>query len=381
MTTVVLLLRFATHLYLARRVRPLLRAPWGARAANTIMALVVVLPLVEWAVSVWLPAWGSWGTLTIQLEGFVFLVGWALLSSTEAVRRIRAFFRPHAEAPSEPDNARRREVTGGLAVAVSYGVPAAFFGYGSVVGRVDYQLEEVVVRIAGLPKELDGYTLVQLSDVHVGPLVGPRELARGLEVLRRAKADLVLVTGDVVDHDPQYADMFARLLTDCPARDGHVAVMGNHDHYAGAHDVRERLARGGVTVLNNQHLLLHKEARGGLAILGLDDPMGGAFGDGPDVRRALAGLLPEVPRVMLQHRPDLFDRLHMHAALQLSGHTHGGQVSFGAFNPADLLFRYVRGRYERGDSTLYVNRGFGVVGVPARIDSPPEITKIVLVSA
>ena len=195
------------------------------------------------------------------------------------------------------------------------------------------------------------------------------------------RADLIVVTGDIVDHDARHADLFARLLTDCGARDGHVAILGNHDHYAGADEVRERLRCGGVRVLHNEHITLHSEARGGLAILGLDDPMGNGRGGGPDVIRALQGLDPETPRVLLQHRPDLFDSLAPHAALQLSGHTHGGQVSFGVVNPARALFKYVRGRYQRGASSLYVNRGFGVVGVPARVDSPPEITKIVLVSA
>ena len=88
----------------------------------------------------------------------------------------------------------------------------------------------------------------------------------------------------------------------------------------------------------------------------------------------------EVPRILLSHQPTTVDYWAGKVALQLSGHTHGGQINPG-FRPADLLMRYVSGRYERSGTTLYVNRGFGVVGPPARVGAPPEVTKIVLVSA
>ncbi len=396
MTTVVLLLRFATHLYFAHRIQPLVRAPWGRRISVGVMGLVALLPLMEWAVSVWLPSWGSIGSLVIQFEGALFLIGcimhalWRVVMSLPQTTRARIedaqshqAHEARGQEPSEPEASTltRREATTALALAGTYGAPGILLGYGTVVGRLDYRIEELIVPMVGLPKELEGYTLCQISDVHTGPLVGPRELARGFELLKRVRPDLIVVTGDVVDHDARYADMFARMLTDCPARDGHVAIMGNHDHYAGVEEVRTRLRNGGVRVLHNQHWVVQAEAQGGLALVGLDDPMGGHGGGGPDAARALMGLAPDVPRVMLQHRPDLFDALSLHAPLQLSGHTHGGQVSFGVFNPASMLFKYVRGKYQRGTSTLYVNRGFGVVGVPARLDSPPEITKIVLVSA
>lgn len=388
-TIVVMLLRLASHAYAANRLGELMaESRWKKPATKMVLALALVLPLLEFIVSRTYEPWSMFFTLLVQLEGFIFLVGWLL----HGLGRFVVLVRQHGGASGAAEDEEmdivteqgvevtRRDVTSALGVGVAYGVPTLLFGYGSAVGRVDYTTEELVVRIPGLPKELDGYTIAQVSDVHTGPLVGEHQLRQGFELVRRIKPDLIVATGDVVDHEYKYTDLFARVFTELPARDGHVAIMGNHDHYAGAAEVTQRLRRGGVRVLDNEHLIIQKDAGKGIALVGLDDPMGSKFGGGPDVQKALRGLNPDLPRIMLQHRPDLFDSLSQHAALMLAGHTHGGQVSFGPLNPARIVFKYVRGKYTRGESTLWVNRGFGVVGVPARIDSAPEITKIVLVA-
>jgi predicted MPP superfamily phosphohydrolase len=166
------------------------------------------------------------------------------------------------------------------------------------------------------------------------------------------------------------------------------AVIGNHDYYAGVRETIDVLRRAGADVMVNGS----KSIEGKLVLAGVDDVwarrVGG--GRGPDAIRAFANTDPDLPRVLLCHNPSYYPEAADHADLQLSGHTHGGQFS-PLVNPARLVLRhgYIRGRYERaraaGDRTeaksqLYVNRGFGTAGPPARIGSPPEVSKIILMS-
>ncbi len=287
---------------------------------------------------------------------------------------------PGPETPVEP--ARRhflKQASVGGALLVGGGTA----GYGALFGRWDYTLEEVVVKIPGLSKALDGLTLVQLSDIHLGVFVGDRELRSALELTRRAKPDLVVLTGDLIDYDlrhrPALTELAGRLGEIAPR--GVFAIPGNHDHYAGVGRVLEAATRGGATVLNNAHRVLG-DSGGRLTLAGVDDVQGRRTGAGPDLKRALEGAPPDVPRILLCHNPVFFPEASGEVALQLSGHTHGGQVNL-VVRPADYVLPhgYVAGLYTRGASKLYVNRGFGTVGPPARVGSPPEITKIVLVAA
>lgn len=139
-----------------------------------------------------------------------------------------------------------------------------------------------------------------------------------------------------------------------------------------------------VRVLSNESSRIRSGDGGGFALLGVDDIQGRSGRDpgfsGPDLYAALSGLHRDVPRILLAHQPRYFDEAAGRVALQLSGHTHGGQINPG-FRPADLFMEYVAGRYERGGSTLWVNRGFGVAGPPSRVGAPPEVTKIVIIGA
>lgn len=270
------------------------------------------------------------------------------------------------------------ERVGGVAVV---GATSSLMGWGAVIGRHDFVVEEVAVRIPGLPRALDGYTIAQISDIHVGLLVRERDIAEGLEKLGTTRSDLVVITGDMVDFDPQYIPMAARALSRIRARDGVYAIYGNHDHYTGAAAVGDALRAVGIDVLVNDARMIRAKDGGGFALLGVDDlrslQMGGA---GPRLDRASSLVPKDTPRILLSHQPQTVDLWASRVALQLSGHTHGGQFNPG-FRPADLVMRYVAGRYQVGDTTLWVNRGFGVVGPPARLGAPPEVTKIILVAS
>jgi predicted MPP superfamily phosphohydrolase len=255
------------------------------------------------------------------------------------------------------------------------------FGWGIARGRHAFEVEEVVVRIAGLPRALDGYTIAQVSDLHTGVMVGERELREGFERIAQIRPDLVVATGDLVDFDSVYAPLIARTLADVCARDGVYAILGNHDYYTGADEVVAAMDSAGVELLINAGKRIRPLDGGGFALLGVDDLWARRSGGrGPDLERAIAMVPEAVPRILLAHQPPYLDRSCGQVALQLSGHTHGGQINPG-FRPAEMFMPYVSGRYEKSGTVMWVNRGFGVVGPPARIGAPPEVTKIVLVSA
>jgi hypothetical protein len=284
-----------------------------------------------------------------------------------------------------PDALPRRAFLTRGATGVAFVVGPTSSLYGTTFGRTDYRIEEVAIPIRGLPRALDGYTLVQLSDIHFGTFVGDPELRSAHELVGRARPDAVVLTGDLVDHDAAFAPLLGKLVEKLAplTRDGVYAIAGNHDYYAGIDEVLGHIRRGGGTVLRNESTLIG-DGGGHFALVGVDDlwaPRNG-YGGGPDLDLALSSVPADRPRILLCHNPAYFPEAAPHVDLMLSGHTHGGQVQLG-INPAELVlpFGYVAGEYTRGDATLYVNRGFGTAGPPARIGSPPEITRVVLVAA
>ena len=207
-----------------------------------------------------------------------------------------------------------------------------------------------------------------------------------VDLVGKARGDLVVLTGDLIDFDPRYADALgslARRLSPL-AREGVVAIPGNHDHFTGIDATVSALRRGGADVLKNRGRTIGGPG-GAFALLGVDDVWAARMkvpGGGPDLAAAIATVPRDLPRVLLCHNPVFFPEAAGQVALQLSGHTHGGQVNV-LVRPADwvLPHGYVAGLYERDGSRLYINRGFGTAGPPARVGAPPEVSRIVLVSA
>ncbi len=319
--------------------------------------------------------------LATSLVVMVFVVGSAFpLLAVLALGRMRrrsptSAALTTAPAPG-PELGRRQaiETIGGAAVLGGTGLAV---GWGATRGRHDYRIEEIPVRIPGLPRALDGYVIAQISDIHAGLFVGERELREGGERVRATKADMLVATGDLVDFDARHAPSLARALADLAPRDGVYAILGNHDYYAGVDDVSRAIRAAGVNLLVNEGRVIRAGDGGGFALLGVDDQWSRRYGGpGPRLQQALSGVSPGLARVLLSHQPETFDHFSGQVALQLSGHTHGGQIA-----PAGVILRYRAGLYEGRGSALYVNRGFGVAGPPVRLGVPPEITKIVLVAA
>ncbi|HEX2872583.1 MAG TPA: metallophosphoesterase [Polyangiaceae bacterium] len=296
----------------------------------------------------------------------------------------RAATAPVAELPRR---AFLAQVTAGSAFLIG----SSSSLYGALRGRYDYSVEEVVVKIPGLPRALDGFSIAQLSDVHVGVYTGDPELAIAEELLRKAKPDLIVLTGDLLDNDPRLAPQLGRFVRRLPglAREGVVAISGNHDYFAGVEEMAAAVTgAGGRMLRNSAHLIGAPGA--GFALLGVDDVWARREGAGPDLERAVRALpriggrvapALDLPRILLCHNPSFFAESAGQVALQLSGHTHGGQINLG-IRPADYVLPggWVAGRYDQNGSVLYVNRGFGTVGPPARVFAPPEVTRIILTS-
>ncbi len=287
---------------------------------------------------------------------------------------------PPVTAAVAEEKTGRRQTFVRLAGGVSWAVSAGSLGWGSLRTRHDFELVEVVVRIPGLPRVLEGYAIAQISDLHVGTFVGEADLARGLELVTRARPDLLVVTGDLIDFDAGLAAMAAARIAKLAPRDGIVGILGNHEYHSDADAVRAALTAAKIDVLVNESRVVRGGDAGGFVLVGLDDysavRMGGR---GPDLAGTLAAAPKDGPRILLAHQPQQFDEAAGSVALQLSGHTHGFQFDFAA-TVGRIARKYVSGRYEKSGSVLWVNRGFGVTGPPSRVGVRPEVTKIVLVA-
>jgi predicted MPP superfamily phosphohydrolase len=240
------------------------------------------------------------------------------------------------------------------------------------------QLSRHEVPIRGLHPDLDGVTILQLSDIHAGALMSEERMLRIARAAAALQPDIVVHTGDLLDVSPRAAAPFSRAFGELRGKLGTFGIFGNHDYFAGPRAAEAAVRDAGAILLRNSGARIER-GRGSLFIGGVDDPSRGALGVDP--ARALRAAAPEEPRILLAHRPSLFELCaNAGAQLVLSGHTHGGQIALSPeWSLARLLGPYTMGLYERGGAHLYVHRGMGTVGpVPVRLGSPPEIALLTL---
>ncbi len=235
------------------------------------------------------------------------------------------------------------------------------------------------------PVRLEGFTIALLSDFHYDPYFSVHPLRSAIGMVNGLNAELIVLTGDFVSApffgDPAAgaaaAEPCARLLRQMKAPHGLWAVMGNHDCFTDPDRVTSALRAEGIQVLVNQSVPVERDgARFWLS--GVDDVLGGT----PDLDGTLHAVPAGEAAVLLAHEPDYADRVAHHPVdLQLSGHSHGGQVRPPFVRPLylpDLARKYIWGLYKIGGLTLYTNPGLGTVGVPVRWNCPPEITLLTL---
>jgi predicted MPP superfamily phosphohydrolase len=250
----------------------------------------------------------------------------------------------------------------------------------------DPEISRFDLRFPDLPEGFEGFRIVQLSDLHAGPLIGPNLLKRWRFLAERERPDILVITGDFVDSLPEELDPFTEAFRNFSAPMGHFAILGNHDYFTDPSPIWKGLEAMGYHCLENRHVVLERNGSK-MAILGLQDPMarsgrfrGIRFGPGPmpqDVAQMIPG---DLWRLGLCHRPSNWDlALEAGARLTLSGHTHGGQINLlPGISSAKMLGPYTSGIYRHNGNVLFVNRGLGVVGLPMRVGAPPEIAVITL---
>ena len=284
------------------------------------------------------------------------------------------------------DPARRLVLARGLAAA-AVTTTGGLSAWGLHNAFAAPEITEVPVRLPGLPKALDGYSIVQLTDIHVGSVIQEAFLKQLVEVANSAKPDAMVITGDLVDGTVARLGKFVALLQNLRARDGVHFVTGNHDHYSGATEWCAALEGLGFNVLRNRGVLLGDRNHGGetFDLFGVDDYQAARNGEGRyDLTRALAGRDPHRASVLLAHQPRDRERVATEGiGLMISGHTHGGQMF-----PGTLVGDLTWGRHNTGlanigdsDTQLFVSRGCGFVGPPFRVGAAPEVVKLVLLAA
>ncbi len=283
---------------------------------------------------------------------------------------------PPMEKPGELNEARRiflaRAATGLIGAT----------GAAAVIGIEQAELLPQLTRhdipIQGLHPDLDGLTIVQLSDIHAGALMPQERMLRIARAAAALQPDVVVLTGDLLDASARAATPFSRAFGELRGKLGTFGIFGNHDYFAGPRAAEHAVRDAGATLLRNSGARIAR-GKGSLFIGGVDDPSPGALGVDP--ARALRAAAPEEPRIMLAHRPALFDLCAASGAnLVLSGHTHGGQIALTReWSLARVLGPYTMGLYEKSGAHLYVHRGMGTVGpAPVRLGSPPEIALLTL---
>jgi predicted MPP superfamily phosphohydrolase len=364
-----------SHYYLAQRLvlDAGLAPPWRGLALGAIAALgasLVLHPLAErwlgrpgarliaWPASLWL--------------GFSFLLLLGLFASDAALWLAGGVAAAAEDLPGPGAGAGVR-----AAAVVLLALLAGLAALRS--GLAPPQLRRVEIELPRWPAGRDGYRIVQISDIHIGPILGRGFAAGVVERVNALAPDLVAVTGDLVDGKlERLADEVAP-FAGLRGRDGVFFVTGNHDHYSGADDWALAIAGLGLRVLRNQRVAIG-DGDSAFDLVGVDDHRGDLIGGagGEDLGRALAGRDSARPAILLAHDPSTFRRAStLGIDLQLSGHTHGGQIwPFGLL--VRLVIPTVAGRHARGAAQLYVSRGTGFWGPPMRLFAPAEITEIVL---
>ena len=240
--------------------------------------------------------------------------------------------------------------------------------------------KRVEVAIHNWPSALDGLRIVQLSDIHIGPILTSKHAAYLTERANELNPDLVVVTGDLVDGSAEHLAPEVAPFGQLDARLGGYFVTGNHDFYSGANSWCDVVEALGLQVLRNRHVVISDQGAS-FALAGVDDHRGDPIrgsGSGEDLHAALDDIPDGLATVLLAHDPATYKAAsRMGVDLQISGHTHGGQI--WPFRYAvRMTTKWVAGLYREGRSQIYVSRGTGFWGPPIRVGAPAEITEITL---
>ncbi len=239
-------------------------------------------------------------------------------------------------------------------------------------------VEKIEIRLKRLPKKLEGFRLIHLSDIHHSPFTSLEHISRAVKIANSFKPDMFVLTGDYVSHESEYIKPVAEVLGKLSSEFGTFACLGNHDHWTDPELVTESFRAENISVLINEGIRF--EGRGAsFWLAGVDDYMVGKT----DLPTALRGAFPDEMKMLLAHNPVIIRQAARYDVdLVFSGHTHGGQVKLREDEKQVFSKRRLKnGLHRRKDTQIYITRGIGTVVVPIRYQCPPEISLIELKSA
>ena len=357
---------------------------WGTVVALFLIPQVQFLSFFSRTESIWTDAlsWPSYISLGFfSLVLALVVLRDSVLGGKAVVQRVKTLLDRIRRVPPAVADARDMERRRFLVHSTNFGIislSGALAGYGfHEAHHRAAEIEEITVPIPGLPMEYEGFRIVQFTDIHVGPTIKRKFVERVVAQVDNLHADLLAFTGDLVDGSVPWLRDDVAPLKDLVAPYGKFFITGNHEYYSGAGPWIEEAGRLGFTVLLNEHRLIQRNnAR--IVLAGVTDYSAGDFikSQVSDPAAAIARAPVGPVRILLAHQPkSIFAAARAGYALQLSGHTHGGQ-----FFPWDYLGRlnqpYIKGLHNHDNTWIYVSRGTGYWGPPLRLGIPPEITVI-----
>jgi predicted MPP superfamily phosphohydrolase len=279
---------------------------------------------------------------------------------------------PESDAGAAADPSRRLLLARSLAVVAGLtAVGTTGFGAHTALGPPRLARRQITLR--KLPRGMDGFRIAVVADIHLGPFLGRAHTQRIVDTINRLDADVVTVVGDLVDGSVAELGHAAEPLSQLRGRHGSFFVTGNHEYFSGYAPWLEEVGELGLRVLQNERVDID-----GLDLAGVNDVTGGQYQHGPDFGKALGDRDPAKPVVLLAHQPvQAYDAAKHEVDLQLSGHTHGGQLQpFGLV--VALQQPVVSGLGTVNGTTVYVTNGAGFWGPPVRVGAPPQVSVIEL---
>jgi predicted MPP superfamily phosphohydrolase len=345
--------------------------------ATIVMVVMFVATALAPPARLWVPNLAHvLGWIAFPWLAFIALSA-VILLALEVPRLLHRKLRPPRTV--EDGLSRRRFLAGAAAAAAGASVVR-----GIVEARGTHEVVDVEVVLPKLPKALDGFSIVQLSDLHVGLTIDRAFVQRVVDHANALSPDLIALTGDLIDGPVAELRDDASPLAQLRAKHGVFAVTGNHEYYAGVDEWIAAISSFGVRYLRNERVVIGDGAAA-FELAGVDDhsaDRSGVPGHGEDLPRALAGRDPSRALVLLAHQPRQIHRSKHHGVdLQLSGHTHGGQIWPWHYIVRIQQGGLLAGNYQVDDTRLYVTRGCGYWGPPVRLLAPLEITRVILRSA
>ncbi|RXK86029.1 metallophosphoesterase [Filimonas effusa] len=269
--------------------------------------------------------------------------------------------------------------------------------FGITRGRHFYRVRRETISFPDLPEAFDGFTITQITDVHSGSFTNAAGVQKGLDLVNAQHSDVILFTGDLVNHQASEMDRWIPAFSGLKAPMGKFSVLGNHDYgdyiqwetteARDANLARLKQIHGeiGFRLLLDEAVILQKGGQS-IVLLGVENWGKGGFHKYGDLKKATAGVPDDAFKILMSHDPSHWEGVtlghHQHIHLTLSGHTHGMQFGVELFgfkwSPIKYVYKQWAGLYQQGSRFLYVNRGFGFLGLKGRIGMWPEVAVITL---